>query len=513
MEKNKHSDNLEEFFRKSFDELGDEPAEDGWDTPPEDSWEMIQAGLPAAAEAVLWRQSGLRGALVAMIAFLVVATAVLYYRNAALSVMVDRQAQTIDTLRQELQEMNRKESVEKSGLDRQEEKPLEEQMPSIRSAADLETLKNTHQNLAITRHGIPYSFEKRIIREKVTGRPGMTISNLGEGAFVKEAEGLNPVELPRENELPPSVKIGQLTDAVGRSTRRLAVLPLVASSVAIEAGPTPLPVRPVDFIKKTDVRFYAGGYVSPNFTSRELHPARGMRGAVLPLFKEEESAEWATEGGLKAGVVFSGRWSLEGGAGFYSIRQSSRHPFRVFFDPELESENSEGDYVATYALSIPSSFGNSEMEVDLSRSRNQSLRTGEAVLLEVETRQELNFITIPLTAAYHICKGRLDFRLRGGFALNILEEKNFTGVVRSRRMGVQSRSVRVRTAFEEVRKTGVDYVVAIGAGYRITPQLTLALEPTYRRSLSPTAGGESFRTNSYALGLHVGGFFEFGGGQ
>lgn len=510
MDRDKHSDNLEEFFRKSFDELGDEPAEDGWDAPPEDSWEKIQAGLPAAAEAVLWRQSGLRGALVAMIAFLIVAGTVLNYRNAALSVMVDRQAQTIDVLRKELEEMKRKESDNEKGLGGQEKRPVEEQL-SLNQLPGPENQGNIHQPNTGTRYEIANSNENRIIREKAAGRPGMRFPDLDDEASVKEAEGSNSVEPPRENELPPTVKPERLTDALGRSTERLAVLPLFASSVAIEAGPTPLPVRPVDFIKKSDVRFYAGGYVSPNFTSRELHPARG---AVLPLFKEEESAEWATEGGLKAGVVFSGRWSLESGVGFYSIRQSSRHPFRIFFDPERESENSEGDYVATYALSVSSSFGNSEMEVDLSRSRNQSLRPGEAVLLEVETRQELNFVTIPLTASYHIRKGRFDFRLRGGFALNILEEKNFTGVVRSRRAGLQSRSVRVRSVFEEARKTGVDYVLGLGAGYRITPQLTLALEPTYRRSLSPTAeDGESFRTNSYALGLHVGGFFEFGGGR
>lgn len=461
MDNKSHKNNLEEFFRKSFDELSNQPSEDGWDVPSDGVWDNIAAGLndskgrPVFFFRIKW--------LLAAALFIFPAT---FYQ-----------------LGQDHQTLNHQAKEQALALETQTQNPERQFLESttttseIKSDNELLVIVPGHNNQQLRKMSIP-SEKAKEEKEKKTGQQAVTKKAQTEGAqadatvHIKEFSFLPGIwnELDR-------AKINELSLAVNEQ-----------------------------LTQNKSPRFYIGVYLSPNYAFRAINTKTSSH-TDLPLFRKKESAVLSNESGFKAGLRISPRWSVQTGLSFYTIKQSSRQVFRIDFRPDRETQVNDHEFESTYALSVPSAYGNSDLEVDVSRGSNQHFTSGEAILLDVRTRQQLDFISIPLLTYYHFGKGRLNLSIKGGLAVNFLNTKTFESSIRTRRNGLMAKRVRLTREFNETRNTSFDYLLGLGFNYRINRGLSLAFEPTFRHNLTAIAQNKHFKTKAYALGLHLGMYY------
>nr|HQU57762.1 hypothetical protein [Saprospiraceae bacterium] len=257
-------------------------------------------------------------------------------------------------------------------------------------------------------------------------------------------------------------------------------------------------------------RFYLGAYTAWNYTSRDLFSKKmGADQPVRPIFEAREQGQGSMEFGVRAGLQLSRRWALESGVGAFSIRQQSRQLFRIIFDPSREQPDGSGVLESTYALAVPSAFGESQIEVGLRRAASQQIIPGEAIGLEISSRQQLRFVSIPLVARYDLLSGRFGLGVKGGLAFNFLQATSLQTAVQIHRSGLRAPVTRVRQRFSEVRDTNLDYILGLSARYRLWAGLEAELQPAYRRNLQPITARQDFLTRSYALGLQLGVNYRF----
>ena len=503
MEQKKRQDDMEEFFRKAFDELGDAPSDDGWDRPSPGVWAGIQAGLPVApAKRLGW--SWLWGMLLLL---LLLPLGLLYWQNRGLEQRLEEQEGALQQMQASLdslliQRINPSPQAHlrpiKGGLGSHASLP-----DGIQESAQvpLQPLKG-----GLGSHA---SLPGQEIRESAQMPLQPLKGGLGSHALLPDQgtqESAQSVHFqPLKGELSPH----GLLPAQGISP--LAHLPMNTLAyrqiTALQAGPA-LSLEPHQAVRAAaKPAFYLGGYTAYNHTSRVIGHKSNQPGRAL--FEVQENGQGSLEWGLRAGLQLSPRWAVESGLSAFSIRQESRQAFRVRYDPGRERPVGGGQLEATYALAIPSAYGTSELDVDLRRAASQPLLPGAYLALEVHAQQRLRFVSIPLTLHYRLLNRRFQLGLKGGLALSFLQSTSLQTTVQSRRAGLMVPDARVRERFAEVRSANLDYLLGLSAHYRLTPSLSLVLEPTYRKNLQPLTESPNFSSSAFAWGLQAGVNYRF----
>ncbi|MCB9275708.1 MAG: hypothetical protein H6564_16800 [Lewinellaceae bacterium] len=492
MDKPFNKDNMDAFFRQAFDGLGDAPAEDGWDLPSDGVWAGVQRALAEeqrSRKAPFWLWFGataLCGLLLTLLLFVWSNNRGLQRKAVEQALAAERLQLAVDSLTREL------------SLQGQAVMPLQEA-----------ERKAPHQAVKESPSTLPSGkASNQALREGVAPRlsalavPPVRITageSMASPALPLSLSGFRPV----------SASDTSLASA-GPPSGITHGMPLLSPLPASSLGPLALPVYPLhaayvpaEQAGKKAV-FYLGAYSALNYTSRDLlnKPSPGI--TARPIFETLERGRESLEFGLKAGLQLSPRWALESGIGAFSIRQQSRQLFRITYDPELEQTADDGSLESTYALAIPSAYGDSQIEVDIRRDASQRVLPGETIGLEAQSRQQLRFISLPLLARYELPVGRFSFGAKAGLALNLLQATSLQTAVQVRRNGLRAAASRTRHRFSEVRDTNLDYLLGLSAHYRVLPGLDVALEPTFRKNLRPFNEAQYFNTRFYALGFQLG---------
>jgi hypothetical protein len=503
MEPSKRQDDMEEFFRKAFDELGDTPSPDGWDVPSAQTWAGIRAGLAAPQPGPPRR----RGALLLPLLLLLLGLA-LWWQNQRMAQQLEEQAAVMRQLQASLDSLQAA-----RGGDWFEAAAGEAKISEQRAATPwLFAEKNGGR--------IPWWLrrpaEARVHEQGVAGPAAAPLPARTVSSPPLLAGRADVAPLAASGSTAPQLAAAALGMTVPEATADLGAAP--ALLLALEA----LPLQPLHsttaraaFVPNLpplilpqaarSVRpgFYLGGYVAYNQTSRVVDNRSGQPGRAL--FEAQENGRGALEGGLRAGVQLSRRWALESGLSAFSLQQESRQAFRVQYDPGRERPVGGGQVEATYALAVPSAYGTSEVEIDLRRAAGQRMLPGTHVAIEVHAQQRLRFVSIPLSARCQVLEaGRFQLGVKAGLALSFLRSSSLHTAVQSRRAGLDVLDTRVRERFTELRSTNLDYLVGLSAHYRLASRWGLAVEPTYRQNLQPLAEGLHFASSAYAWGLQAG---------
>lgn len=468
MDKPFDKDNMETFFRQAFADLDKTPSDDGWDSPSDAVWAGVQGAIGKerpSRKGVLWLWFGAPGlALLAGIFF------VFWHKGQELKEKIGEQALANERLQ---------------------------------SAVD-------SLGMLLARHSL-----QAAPAQEPAGAGGQQF--LPAGVF--SGEGRHALPGSRIGMLPPaldSLFIPPLITGIqegqpdaekspsGPGFSRLDPLPAAPAEGVYPGGGAPVAFPLVQQAGRKP-RLYLGAYSSWNYTSRDLFgKASGPGLPARPIFEMQEQGRASPEFGLKAGLQLSRRFALESGLGMFGIRQQSRQLFRVVYDPGREQPAGSGTFESTYALAVPSAYGESQIEVDIRRDAGQRLLPGETIGLEVWSRQDIRFVSVPLLARFDLISGRFSLGAKGGAALNFLQASSLQTTVQVRRNGLQAPGARVRHRFSEVRDANIDYQLGISARYLLAPGLEAALEPTYRQNLRPLTEAWGFNTRAYAFGLHLG---------
>jgi len=551
MERKEHNDNMEEFFRKVFRGLGNEPSEDGWDLPSERAWAGIQSGLAPASRRKAWllRAAGLLGLILLALLFH------LCSRNQQMQARLGQQARTIDSLEEELavlkgsnipetrvetgisytfldfgrREMDLNKSAIKSEIGRRKaEKPTENAHFRVFSDFRLRTF-DFQQGLVQNPNTLTFpkgaGRQEKAIEQQAPeinpvppaeGQASAAVTAKGQlkGLVSGSPEGQ---KLQQGKQEPPAVQAG-LPNLRQRNPEYF--IPAAPGLPARQSAPGPLPTlqllpassspslrfpekfSPKALSARRQVHFYGGAYFSYNFTARNIESTGPEAGR--PLFPEQESEQWAAEAGLKLGGQLSRRWALETGIGVYTIRQLSQQVFRVPYDPSRERAVEGGAFEASYDWAMPSAYGESEVEFGLRRQQPESVLPGAYIPLELRAEQAIRLVSLPLAVRYDLLAGRLSIGLKGGLALGLLRSASLKVGLQSRHPRLQAPEARIKRLFSEVNNTSLDYLAGLNARYLLAPGWELSLEPAWRSNIRPIAEQAGFLTRSHALGVQVG---------
>lgn len=258
---------------------------------------------------------------------------------------------------------------------------------------------------------------------------------------------------------------------------------------------SPIPVKARD----AKIQWWAGVRGGPVYAANAVRT--NQPGALL--FRQQETSQWSSERGLNLKMVLPSGWYAQAGIGQYGIRQSASHVFRLRFERARERQLPSGEWESTFALSVPSSYGDSEAEIDLRRDDSDVLQEGQVLVVETKTTQALQYLSYSLGSGFLKSSGRWMFGAGAGIALNVLQEREFTLTAQSRQMGIRLPVTRIRRTFSEASNNTTDLQLSATLGYRVSPRWMIGVEPTLRHSLSPVVRHSGFSTAATSTGLQL----------
>jgi hypothetical protein len=247
------------------------------------------------------------------------------------------------------------------------------------------------------------------------------------------------------------------------------------------------------------IQWWAGVRSGPVYAANAVRTNRP--GALL--FRQQETTQWSAERGLNLTMIAPSGWYTQVGISQYSIRQNASQVFRLRFERARERQLPSGEWESTFALSVPSSFGDSEAEIDLRRDDTNALQEGQVLVVETKSTQALQYLSYSMGSGFLKSSGRWKYGAGAGIALNVLQKREFTLTAQSREMGIRSPVTRIRRSFSEASNQTTDLQLSAKLGYRVSPRWMVGVEPTLRHSLSPVVRHSSFSTAATSASLQL----------
>lgn len=491
MDENLHKDNLEEFFKKSFEELDKQSAKD-WDTPSTQVWEGINKGINPVSGASLFSLTWTKISVAAAISILLISIGVLVNQNANLSDQLNEQAAVIE----KLQEAVIEDTVENNIVTKEattaiiDENISDNDNPNLthnqflsRQDYSKQSKKIEENNLLITETNAPATIAAETTKED-ENNPNQIENNPESSKEVEEDKAIIAALAP-------------LQDIKGTMLQPVSLVK--EDEVALD-----------DFVLKSprSKRFYLNVYASPNFTYRDFNMNRPFPGPG-DIDIDAEKGSYSIEWGAKIGMDVSRRWSVETGLSFYRIKHKSKFTKAFPYMMDNELPESQGELESVYALSVPASYGNSEVDVSIYRPESQNIPEGTLLDVTLRNKQDLKFVSIPLLLTYQLSNGQIALGVKGGLAWNKLNKNDIISDAEANLEGLRARVKDHHRMPRPIKKNSVDYILGFEANYQINSQWSVEVEPTYRKSLKPVVDNDFFDTTPYAFGLNAGVNYHF----
>ncbi len=539
MEENLHKDNLEEFFKKSFDDENIDPSNDQWDVPSDDVWSGINEKIKPAAKPAPPSVFNLKWLMAAAASILILG--LVYYNYTLqkqvgdLKELVENQEITIDGLKDQV--LTESEGKENGGIENGENNTEFSNSiilnPSVKST-DSQALQDDSQ-ISSNHEDIQNKIPKRQNdgKEKPLNNSQLNNSNAERANEKKEIANENQgdnkfsiVELDDNFKSQGSVsKQENQKDIASNSSDLLqksiiVLTPLSSKMVfAVTNSPTEeitldmLPVSEEVFTPKVTstarIGFYVGAHIAPTYTYRNIKSTNGP--VLRRMLNDQEKAIYSVSLGLKAGYQFSKNWSVETGLNYYKNSVESMHRAQIRYQSQIERLNSDGNYDSNYQLKLSTSYGEIETDVALTRSSDVQIDQNDYINLVIKTRQELKNLSVPIAVRYRTAGKKLHFNAKAGFAANFILQKDVTikaAVVN--RHGVQHRRTLVDKKFSGLKNTTVDVLFGIGLDYDISKNMSVYFEPTVTHSLSPVYNlNGKIKTYPIVAALNIGVHYKF----
>lgn len=256
---------------------------------------------------------------------------------------------------------------------------------------------------------------------------------------------------------------------------------------------------------RSSSHFFAGIVVTPSNTFRQIKAQ--MPQTPLPNFlRENESAAWTTEYGLRFGWQPNRRWAFSTGLSQYQVRQQASHRIRIAFDPARERPlNNNAGFEGAYNMTLPSTYGNTDIEIRMLRTPGFiQPPAGQQLLLDINTDLTLKYLSVPFSTHYFFGSDRFAIGLKAGMALNFLQSDVISVQARSFQRGFSSRSAMVTQRLSATNRLSLDYLLGAALWFQPAPSWVISAEPSFRNSLQPVVAGDVFTVRQYALGLQLG---------
>ncbi len=192
---------------------------------------------------------------------------------------------------------------------------------------------------------------------------------------------------------------------------------------------------------------------------------------------------------------------IEIGAAYSQLNYTLNYDIALPFNGKGETQNKNGNFDNTYNGSVPTSFGNLNMQMVLARQQGHSIVQGEAIPLTAKGSERLSFINIPISwgksirlAPKFYATGKMTF------SNNILLKAStqFEEVVSHHDAVLETLTV-VKTSPKPTIWTPF-LGASVGLNYNINSRLGIGATTFLQQSLQPMFKNEQYRNSPSIFG-------------
>ena len=526
MSKDLNKDNLENYFKKSFEGLGDAPFEDGWDTPSEGVWTGISGGMNDA-KIGFWSFKNWK--LWAMLALLLTAIVIYQfctYQNNfdSLNEQVLQNVAMIEDLKKELQEEQKNDfdtskqtidnqaSLEAFPSDRdrlgQDERNIDDQEASsdklvtsesgVAKSSPLTTPKVSSLNVNSDSH-------------KTTTRNDTKKSELFDLVQPEEVElqeEHNPVIA--ETVAKPSEKTR--IPIISRIPNQPSFVTSLNNTPELELN-NPIPFLSRDPIKTTSYKKWSiQPYLSTLFANRVL---RNKETGKVRDFGQSNSSEFSYGGGADINLHLNKNWSIFSGLSYQNLNLTSVHRVGLRYSEVDAAINDNGNPERDYDVDMSTEYGDINFEV---RAENEQQHDGfdysegRPIRANVTVAQQLHYMSIPVGLKYQLNAGKWSVALKGAVMPSFLvaDEIDITKIkFVEDRLVVRDAQLKANKVSKLLNPFVLNAQAGLGIGYQISSNLKLAVEPNLQANLTPYLERPKREVRIYSLEFRAGLAYQF----
>ncbi len=287
-----------------------------------------------------------------------------------------------------------------------------------------------------------------------------TEASLGSSPIVNNTELLNSTSASSSENKTDEVKNISLTVDTA----------FIAKNANDTAGTNGTAQNPLNgLIPIKDFKFFMEGYFSCDKLMTKLFDVSTTSGGSI-----HESQKVDFSAGLRFGYCLTKHWSLLTGV-VYSTATNYFDFNKVIISSEEESED-EGERITNY--NFATSFGVIDMPVTNSVIHHVVPEDYSSAQLNVEGKQKLTYISIPLEARFTMEKNRWSCFIDFGITTNML-------VSQKTEVTELNTGVAYSPDINGLKKAYLTAGLGVGVQYRIVQRLSVFIEPTYRQGITP----------------------------
>jgi hypothetical protein len=263
---------------------------------------------------------------------------------------------------------------------------------------------------------------------------------------------------------------------------------------------------------------YSAGVQAMSMLSREKITAmRRFSPMMNKVFDDQKETTGQTfMAGMAIEKKVANQFYIGSGINYRSTTFSSSHqPVLEFKDRHQHQgppHGGPGRHLHDFDYILNTSAGAVAIEVRAESSDSTlQIPEDEKIGLEIKTRQNLQYLSIPLYAGYRFGKSKLGLSLKAGLMANILLGKSFeiSHIASTNPHFRFSKSPEQRGFQRSLKNVSFDYMASAGLDYAVTNELSLRLEPTITGTLTSIQNASHISSSQFSAGVNVGLMYSF----
>ena len=499
MEENLQNDELERFFKNTFEEA-DQSA--NGDIPSDDVWLGIKKRLNATSAktplVVIFSQWK---SVAAVLTILIVVLSLwgIVMHQSSLKHQVTEYRDTLDLIKSRMDDIERKNKEKRNTTIYKfpkeiYESPLVVQERDFAKAGKREIIAFEPLKKSL----IEGLRDEKDLKSNLTERANLLPFKAGTQQKTEVKEESDQEQLLHQE------KQEWLEKRNGEGFIPLMPLPKLIQEVAFQDTAISLPEVNLPNKKLGSKNWSILAGFGPQLDNRQIEQMAPNRG-----FEENESYRGYK---LKLSIQkkLKDRFGLSTGISYGRLYQASMLNEKINFQRDQEQE--VGDELrSTYVLGLLTPVNDGEIEVELNRPRNDpSPQNGKEINLELGLRRAVTYWSFPLILGYDLVKvDKTDLFVQVGLSWTFYEEELRLERIKARNLGAINHRIGFRNRSKQINNNFGELVLGLNWSRTLDDQWRIYIAPSLRRALQPIVENERVTIKNTQLEAQLGISYNF----
>jgi hypothetical protein len=280
------------------------------------------------------------------------------------------------------------------------------------------------------------------------------------------------------------------------------LLPAAPAALFPTKNSTPKPTLhlPEGESNSPSLHFIAHAYAGAALTGNRL---TGEKPTIIA--RQKALLGWQMGIGMEAAL--NRHWSLETGLRYGMHRLQTDYALAVPYTHNGETQHDDGNFDNQYNHSLPSALGNYPLQLVLTRESTANVEEGEVMRLDLNIRQRIQQLSLPLHLRYGFGRHRWQAGVRAGVVANhtlAVESEDHPALV-SHHGAIHQRHTSVgNPSISDLQKFSFDSSLGLDLRYQLTHRLGLSLAGSWQRAFTPVYDGVAVQSYLHSFGLNAG---------